>query len=109
MKSAIEVLPREELLAEIETGHPLTRVAALADGGSRLAVEDLPLVLKYADDDDPRMQLAALAALRHFGEKPAIEKLLEYARRNSEPTASLAIESLAASRYAVATRLFWTS
>jgi tetratricopeptide (TPR) repeat protein len=102
LKSAIEVLPREELLAEIETGHPLTRVAALADGGSRLAVEDLPLVLKYADDSDPRMQLAALAALRHFGEKPAIEKLLQFARRNSEPTASLAIESLAASRYAVA-------
>jgi tetratricopeptide (TPR) repeat protein len=102
LKSAVEVLPREELLAEIETGHPLTRVAALADGGSRLAVEDLPLVLKYADDADPRMQLAALAALRHFGEKPAIEKLLEFARRNSEPTASLAIESLAASRYAVA-------
>ena len=86
LKSAIEVLPREELLAEIETGHPLTRVAALADGGSRLAVEDLPLVLKYADDADPRMQLAALAALRHFGEKPAIEKLLEYARRTrSQP------------------------
>lgn len=102
LKTAIEVLPRDELLTEIETGHPLTRVAALADGGGRLAVEDLPLVLKYADDSDPRMQLAALAALRHFGDKPAIEKLLAYARKNVEPTASLAIESLAASRYAVA-------
>jgi HEAT repeat protein len=102
LKTAIEVLPRDELLAEIETGHPLTRVAALADGGGRLAVEDLPLVLKYADDNDPRMQLAALAALRHFGEKAAIEKLLAYARKNVEPAASRAIESLAASRYAAA-------
>jgi HEAT repeat protein len=102
LKTAIEVLPRDELLAEIEAGNALTRAAALADGGGRLAVEDLPLVLKYADDNDPRMQLAALAALRHFGERPAIEKLLAYARRNAEPTASLAIESLAASRYAAA-------
>lgn len=102
LKTAVEVLPRDELLAEIETGHPLTRVAALADGGGRLAVEDLPLVLKYAGDSDPQMQLAALAALRHFGDKPAIDKLLTYARKNVEPTASLAIESLAASRYAAA-------
>jgi HEAT repeat protein len=102
LKTAIEVLPRDELLAEIETGNPLTRVAALADGGGRLAAEDLPLVLKYADDNDPRMQLAALAALRHFGDKSAIDKLLAYASKNVEPTASLAIESLAASRYAVA-------
>lgn len=102
LKTAVEVLPREELLAEIESGHPLTRVAALADGGGRLGVEDLPLVLKYADGNDPQMQLAALAALRHFGDKPAIDKLLEYARKNVEPTASLAIESLAASRYAAA-------
>jgi HEAT repeat protein len=102
LRTAIEVLPRDELLAEIETGHPLTRIAALADGGGRLAVEDLPLVLKYADDHDPHMQLAALAALRHFGDKPAIDKLLTYARKNVEPMASMAIESLAASRYAVA-------
>jgi len=102
LKTAVEVLPREELLAEIESGHPLTRVAALADGGSRLAVDDLPLVLKYADGSDPQMQLAALAALRHFGDKLAIDKLLGYARRNVEPMASLAIESLAASRYAAA-------
>jgi HEAT repeat protein len=102
LKTAIEILPRDELLTEIESGHPLTRVAALADGGSRLAVEDLPLVLKYADDSDPRMQLAALAALRHFGDNPAIEKLLVFARKNVEPMASLAIESLAASRYAAA-------
>ena len=102
LKSAIESLPRAELLAEIETGHPLVRPAALADGGSRLTAEDLPLVLRFADGDDVKMQLAALTALRHFGEPAAIDKLLFYARKNVEPTVSAAIESLAASRYAVA-------
>jgi HEAT repeat protein len=102
LKSAIESLPRAELLAEIEKGHPLVRPAALADGGSRLTSEDLPLVLRFADGDDVRMQLAAITALRHFGEPAAIDKLLFYARKNVEPTVSAAIESLAASRYAVA-------
>ena len=78
------------------------RPAALADGGSRLTAEDLPLVLRFADGDDVKMQLAALTALRHFGEPAAIDKLLFYARKNVEPTVSAAIESLAASRYAVA-------
>lgn len=102
LRTAIESLPRAELLAEIEKGHPLVRPAALADGGSRLTAEDLPLVLRHADGDDVKMQLAALAALRHFGEPAAINKLLFYARKNVEPTVSAAIESLAASRYAVA-------
>jgi HEAT repeat protein len=102
LKSAIESLPRAELLAEIEKGHPLVRPVALADGGSRLTSEDLPLVLRFADGDDVKMQLAAITALRHFGEPAAIDKLLFYARRNVEPTVSAAIESLAASRYAVA-------
>jgi HEAT repeat protein len=102
LKTAIESLPRAELLAEIEKGHRLVRPAALADGGSRLTAEDLPLVLQYADGDDVKMQLAALTALRHFGEPAAIDKLLFYARKNVEPTVSAAIESLAASRYAVA-------
>jgi HEAT repeat protein len=102
LKSAIESLPRAELLAEIENGHPLVRPAALADGGSRLTADDLPLVLRYADGNDVKMQLAALTALRHFGEPATIDKLLFYARKNVEPTVSAAIESLAASRYAVA-------
>ncbi len=102
LKSAIESLPRAELLAEIEKGHPLVRPVALADGGSRLTSEDLPLVLRFADGNDVKMQLAAITALRHFGEPAAIDKLLFYARRNVEPTVSAAIESLAASRYAVA-------
>ena len=63
LKTAVEILPHEELLAEIGSGHPLTRLAALADGGGRLAVEDLPLVLKYADGNDPRMNKIALCKI----------------------------------------------
>ena len=59
-------------------------------------------MLRFADGDDVKMQLAAITVLRHFGEPAAIDKLLFYARRNVEPTVSAAIESLAASRYAVA-------
>jgi HEAT repeat protein len=102
LQSAYEVLPRSELLREIEQGHPLTRAAALAGGGGRLPGEKVPLLLKYVDDDDPQLQRAAIFALRHFGEQQAIDKLISYARKNAEPLASAAIESLAASRYAAA-------
>lgn len=100
LQSAYEVLPRDELLTEIEKGHALTRAAALADGGGRLSDDDIPLILKYADDNDTTMQRAALTALRHFGDRRAIDKLLVYVHKNAEPMASAAIESLAASRYA---------
>ena len=104
LKTAVEVLPHEELLAEIESGHPLTRVAALADGGGRLAVEDLPLVLKYADGNSPQMQLAAARPRPQafWRTNRRSTSCSRYARRNVEPMASLAIESLAASRYAAA-------
>ncbi len=100
LESAYRILPRTELLKEIEHGHPLTRAAALAAGGGRLTEKDLPQILQYADADDPPMQRAALTALRHFGERQAIDKLLVTVRKNAEPLSSVAIESLAASRYA---------
>jgi tetratricopeptide (TPR) repeat protein len=102
LRSAYQVLPRDELLQEIEEGHPLTRAAALAGGGGRLPDDKLPVVLKYADDNDLHIQRAAMIALRHFGEQAAIDKLLHYARKNAEPLATVAIESLAASRYSIA-------
>lgn len=102
LRTAYEVVPRNELLEDIRSSDPLTRAAAVASGGGRLAAEHLPLILQLADDTDPALQRAALLALRHFGEPEAIEKLLSYARKNVEPLASLAIESLASSRYAAA-------
>ena len=97
--SAYEVLSRDALLNEIKSGHALTRPAALAIGGGRLAAEDLPLILKFADDSDPKMQSAAIKALRHFGEQAAIDMLLKYLLRNKAPLSMLAAESLAGSRF----------
>ncbi|MDA0834084.1 MAG: hypothetical protein O2955_06870 [Planctomycetota bacterium] len=102
LRSAYEVLPRDELIREIDAGHPLTRSAALANGGGRLSSKELPMILKYADDNELHMQTAALAALRHFGEPEAIEKLLQYVRKNAEPLSFVAIDSLADSRFAAA-------
>lgn len=102
LRTAYEVVPRNELLEDIRSADPLTRAAAVATGGGRLAAEHLPLLLQLADDEDPALQKAALVALRHFGEPEVIEKLLSYARKNTEPLASMAVESLAGSRYAAA-------
>lgn len=102
LQSAYEVLPLEELLAEIQNSDPLIRAAALAAGGGRLPSDKLPLLLDYADDGDPRVQQAALTALRHFGEPAAVDKLLHHLRKGVEPLATTAIESLAGSRYAAA-------
>ncbi len=102
LRTAYEVVPRNELLDDIRSADSLTRAAALAAGGGRLASEHLPLILQLADDNDVALQKAALVALRHFGEPEAIEKLLGYARKNAEPLASMAIESLAGSRYTTA-------
>jgi HEAT repeat protein len=102
LQTACETLPREEILAAIETGHPWSRAAVLAFGAGRLPADKLPLILKYADDSDPAIQKAALMGLRHFGEAEAIQKLLEYVRKNVEPLSATAISSLAGSRFPAA-------
>ena len=102
LRTAYLALPRDELLKEIRTGHPLTRAAALAYGGGRLDVENLPQIFEWAEENDPEFQKAALQALSHFGEPQAIEKLVLYAKKNVEPLSSAAIESLAGSRFGAA-------
>jgi HEAT repeat protein len=102
LQSACETLPRDELLAAIETGHPWSRAAVLAYGAGRLPADKLPLILKYADDGDPAIQNAALMGLRHFGELQAIAKLIEYVHKNVEPASAVAIASLASSRFPAA-------
>lgn len=99
LETAYERLPTSELIVEIENGHPLTRAAALAAGGGRLPEERLDMILKYADDEDPTLQKAALIALRHFGNEKAIAKLTDYTLKNVEPLSAVATESLAASRF----------
>ena len=102
LHSAYEALPRDELFQTIQSGSRLERAAALAAGAGRLAADKLPAILKCADDDDPVIQQAALAALGHFGEPAAVAKLLEVARKNVEPLSATAVASLAGSRYSAA-------
>lgn len=102
LRTAYLALPRDELLNEIRTGNPLSRAAALAYGGGRLSVENLPQIFEWAEDKDPELQKAALQALSHFGEPQAIERLVLFARRNVDPLSSSAIESLAGSRFGAA-------
>lgn len=105
LTGAYRGLPVKELVREIRDGHPLTRAAALINGADRLPAEELPLLLQYVDDtSQPRLQRAAITALRHFGEPAAIGKLAEVARRSSAVLSRAALESLAASRFAAAHR-----
>lgn len=102
LKTAYERVPLAEVLADIENGSKLTRIAAISCGGGRLPIEKLPLLLKLADDEDPRVQQAAIQALGHFGESAAVEKLEKYVRVNVDPVSEDAITSLARSRFPAA-------
>jgi hypothetical protein len=102
LRTAYEVLPRDEVLQAIQSGSRLERAAALAGGAGRLPADKLAVILKYADDDDPVLQQAALLALSHFGEPEAIEKLIGSARKNVMPLSGAAIAGLAGSRFAAA-------
>lgn len=99
--TAFESLPREDLLREIEAGHSLTRPAAVAEGG-RLPDDKLPLLLKLTGDADVEIAKAALVALREFGDRAAVDRLVELAKTGPEPIRFAAVESLAASRFGVA-------
>lgn len=106
--TALEKLPENLLLDQIERGHRLVRPAALSAGSSRLSPERLPLVLRYAREGSAAdMRSAAIYALRNFGAPQAVETLLAFVRDKSEekkPLAMLAVASLAASRYQTAQR-----
>ena len=66
LDTAYRVLPRGELLEEIQQGDPLTRPAALASGGGRLKTEDLPLLLTLTANESPAIAQAAVMSLRHY-------------------------------------------
>ena len=104
LQSAYERVPLAELINDIENGSRASRIAALAAGGARLPSDRLPLLLEYADDEDPGLQEAALEALGHFGEDDAVERLVHYVRRDVAPLSDVAITGLAASRFPSAHR-----
>ena len=95
-------IPRDDLIATIETGSRLERAAALAGGGGRLPESMLARLIALTDDADPLTQSVAVAALRHFGEAAAIERLTTLVRKGDEPLATTAVASLAASRFPAA-------
>lgn len=98
--TALEILPAEDLIREIQHGHPLIRAAALSAGGARLAPDHLPLVLEQLQNqDDPLMQKAAAYALRHFGDPVAVKELSTLVLSKDEKLSALAVSSLSQSRY----------
>lgn len=101
LASALRTLPADELLRQIETGHPMVRAAALRAGG-RLGVEHLPVLLRYAEGSDATLRSAAVEALGQYGEPAAIAQLVALAGADDKPLAAAAVESLAASRFAAA-------
>ena len=75
LRTAYEVVPRSELLEDIRASEPLTRAAALAVGGGRLAAEHLPLILQLADDNDPALQKAAQPRMQSvLGPPPGVAR-----------------------------------
>lgn len=99
LRSAFEVLPREELRKETAFGHRLSRAAALAHGAARLTQDDLPLILKASREEDELIRNSALQALSQFGEAAAVERLLEAAETGSPDVRAVAVASLAGSRF----------
>jgi tetratricopeptide (TPR) repeat protein len=91
--------PLEEAVSALKTGTPAMQSAALKGAASRLQSAHLPLVLKLTESPDAETQQMAIAALSHFGEPPAIERLTLLVRKNVEPTSTQALVSLARSRF----------
>jgi HEAT repeat protein len=108
LASAFRGLTPSEIAREVEEGHPLVQAAALAGGGGMLSSEFLPLILDRARSEDKNLRRAAFVALGHFGDKEAIEFLIQQAQSDDASVAGLALECLAASRFPQATEALET-
>lgn len=102
LRTACEVIPRDELRRQIVNGLPLTRAAALMHGGSRLEVADLPLVLRAMNDPSEVVRRGAIAALAHFPEPTAVDALMTVVHGDSPTLSTAAMESLASADYPAA-------
>jgi len=99
LRTAFEVVSRDDLRAELAHGHRLSQAAALAHGGARLGKRELPLVLSACDHGDAFVRKQALTALGQFSDPEAIERLLIAAESSDEATMQAAVASLAGSRF----------
>lgn len=99
LRSLYTVLPREELLAEIQQGHPLSQAAALLHGVSRLEDNDLPLVLRLSQQEDPAVRRAALRALGDFPHPQALDRLEQAVHGTDADDQFAAVLGFSESRY----------
>ena len=108
-----EVLPAEELLRSVREGDDATKSAVLRHGAERLVKNHLPLILSMTEDRSLNVAAAAIFALRTSSDPRASEKLVEIARTKnlaadadarsvSEVRRTVAVHSLAGSKYATA-------
>ncbi len=102
LRSAYEVVAPHVAVEQLHKGHRLARIAVLLVGGDRLPPGELPGVLALVDDQDRAMSRAAVAALRHFPEPAAIDRLTQLAQGDDRELSDLALEALADSRFAQA-------
>jgi tetratricopeptide (TPR) repeat protein len=100
LASAYRGLSPSEIAAEVEEGHPLAKAAALVNSGADLSAAYLPLLLERAASEDPLLRRGAFIALSGSGNPEGIQTLTEQAVGEDTQVAELALECLAASRFA---------
>lgn len=82
-------LPEQELLAELNSGHQLSRQALLRTAGGRLSSAALPLLLSLTRDEDPVKRRSAYPALARQRD-PRSRPPLMAAALNDDPAESQA-------------------
>lgn len=108
-----EVLSRDVLLRSIRQGDDATRAAVLRHSAERIVKTNLPLILSLTDDEDLNVASAAIYSLRTSGDTTATRKLVDVAftpnraagaeaKSASEIRRTVAVHSLAASKFATA-------
>lgn len=100
LADAYRLLPADEILREIESGHPLAKPAALLHGAGRLPSSELPRVIALARSDNKDLAKAAVLSLGEFSEEPAREQLAKIITQGPVENVADAAEALATSRYA---------
>ncbi|MCG6155368.1 HEAT repeat domain-containing protein [Rubinisphaera margarita] len=97
-----ESIPLNELIAEIRSGHRLSRYAALVHGAMRLPAgfwSEIAEILNTTDD--PALQRAALIALGEFPDPQAVTLLKQSVRSADNAISEAALSSLGSSRFPV--------
>jgi len=100
IRTVCDQMSRDAVLAELESGHALTRPAVLEHASDKLLEQDLPGVLRLVASERADLRRSALIALRHFDQPEAVSTLTRLAQSADQMTARGALESLVLSRFA---------